>query len=174
MKKKRGLFVKGTLVGVLALGTFAPTGFAHDALDESSAQKGERYVFSNEELPNLSDPYIGGTNQFSNLREAASLQLSELDGRQNNAADVYAHKGFAYVGTHTANGADGGVRVFDMQDPENPEEVAVFAHDDVDGTWHEKVIVKSVNTPHFKGDLAVVSVRLTGQKCRHFRRNSAL
>nr|WP_236939109.1 hypothetical protein [Evansella clarkii] len=159
MKKKRGLFVKGTLVGVLALGAMAPAGFAHDALDESSAQKGERYVFSNDELPNLSDPYIGGSKQFSNLREAASIQLTELDGRQNNAADVYAHKGFAYVGTHTANGAEGGVRVFDMKDPENPEEVAVFGHDDVPGAWHEKVIVKSVNTPDFKGDLAVVSVQ---------------
>lgn len=148
------------LSGALVFSSFSPTVFAHDEFDESGAEKGERTVFTEEELESLGSPLIEGDKNVQFLNEAASLQLEQIrDGIQNNAADVYSHKGFAYVGTHTAGGGDGGVRVFDLQDPENPEEVAVFAHDDVPGTWHEKVIVKSVNTPDFNGDLAVVSVQ---------------
>lgn len=51
-----------------------------------------------------------------------------------------------------------GVRIFDMKDPANPKEVAVLAND-IPGTWQEKVIVQSVSTPSFKGDLAAVSVQ---------------
>lgn len=45
-----------------------------------------------------------------------------------------------------------------MNDPSNPKEVAIFANE-IPNTWQEKVIVKSVNTPHFKGDLAVASIQ---------------
>lgn len=151
-------FLKTSLAALLAL-SVVPTAFAHDALDGSDLSKGQRSVFSNEEIVNLSDPSISGSKNLSFLKEGAAAQLKELAGVQNNTADVYAHKGFAYLGTHTANGANGGVRVFDLKDPSNPKEVAVFGHNDVPGTWQEKVIVKSINTPHFKGDLAVVSVQ---------------
>ncbi|HSI68012.1 MAG TPA: hypothetical protein VK947_11375 [Planococcus sp. (in: firmicutes)] len=155
-------FLKATLAAVLAL-SVAPSILAHDALDGSDLSKGERVVFSNDEISNLSEASMSGSKNVSNLSETAAVQIKELGGVQNNTADVYAHKGFAYLGTHTANGANGGVRVFDLKDPSNPKEVAVFAHDDVPGTWHEKVIVKSVNTPEFKGDLAVVSVQQTNR-----------
>lgn len=144
--------------------SFAPSSMAHDALDGSDLSKGERAVFSNEEMLNLSDASMSGSKNVSNLTESAAVQIKELAGVQNNTADVYAHKGFAYLGTHTANGGNGGVRVFDLKDPSNPKEVSVFGHDDVAGTWQEKVIVKSVNTADFKGDLAVVSVQ---QRDRH-------
>jgi hypothetical protein len=157
MKKK--LLIHTTLAGVIALTAAAPAVLAHDALDASGINKGERIVFSNDELINLSESSLTGSQKVSSFREAAAVQISELNGVQNNTADVYAHKGFAYLGTHTAGGANGGVRVFDLKDPSNPKEVAVFAHDDVPGTWQEKVIVKRVNTPYFKGDLAVVSVQ---------------
>lgn len=151
-------FLNVSLAALLVLSA-APGVLAHDALDGSDLSKGERSVFSNEELINLSDSSINGSKNLSFLKEGAAAQLKELNGVQNNTADVYAHKGYAYLGTHTANGGNGGVRVFDLKDPANPKEVAVFGHDDVPGSWQEKVIVKSINTPHFKGDLAVVSVQ---------------
>lgn len=151
-------FLNVSLAALLVLSA-APGVLAHDALDGSDLSKGERSVFSNEELINLSDSSINGSKNLSFLKEGAAAQLKELNGVQNNTADVYAHKGYAYLGTHTANGGNGGVRVFDLKDPANPKEVAVFGHDDVPGSWQEKVIVKSIDTPHFKGDLAVVSVQ---------------
>lgn len=151
-------FLNVSLAALLVLSA-APGVLAHDALDGSDLSKGERSVFSNEELINLSDSSINGSKNLSFLKEGAAAQLKELNGVQNNTADVYAHKGYAYLGTHTANGGNGGVRVFDLKDPSNPKEVAVFGHDDVPGSWQEKVIVKSIDTPHFKGDLAVVSVQ---------------
>ncbi|CAM3673476.1 hypothetical protein MEZE111188_02030 [Mesobacillus zeae] len=51
-----------------------------------------------------------------------------------------------------------GVRIFDMKDPSNPKEVAVIGND-IPGTWQEKVIVQSVSTPSFKGDIAAISVQ---------------
>ncbi|GAA0451869.1 hypothetical protein [Alkalibacillus silvisoli] len=158
--KKRKLIMTSALSGALVFSIFTPTTFAHDFLDGSDLNKGERTLFTEEEMEALGTPHVEGDKNVKFLDEAAALQLEEIrDGVQNNAADVYSHKGFGYVGTHTAGGGDGGVRVFDLQDPENPEEVAVFAHDDIPGTWHEKVIVKSINTPEFNGDLAVVSVQ---------------
>ncbi|MBB5180804.1 hypothetical protein HNQ44_002233 [Planomicrobium koreense] len=151
-------FLNVSLAALLVLSA-APGVLAHDALDGSDLSKGERSVFSNEELINLSDSSINGSKNLSFLKEGAAAQLKELNGVQNNTADVYAHKGYAYLGTHTANGGNGGVRVFDLKDPANPKEVAVFGHDDVPGSWQEKVIVKSIDTPDFKGDLAVVSVQ---------------
>lgn len=149
-----------TLAGVVALTAFAPAALAHDALDGSGTFKGERTVFSNDDLINLGESSVSGSKNVSFLREAAAVQIKKINSDlQNNTADVYAHKGFAYLGTHTANGANGGVRIFDLKDPSDPKEIAVFAHDDVPGTWQEKVIVKSINTPDFKGDLAVVSVQ---------------
>ncbi|MDE5414894.1 LVIVD repeat-containing protein [Alkalihalobacterium chitinilyticum] len=158
MNKKK-LFINTTLAGVLAFSAFSPVVFAHDALEEGVSK--EAYVFDSEALQTLTHSMTGQKN-LSFLREAAAVQIEKNNGVQNNMADVYAHKGFAYTGTHTANGANGGVRVFDLKDPSNPVEVAVFA-DEIPNTWQEKVIVKSVNTPHFKGDLAAVSLQQTSR-----------
>jgi hypothetical protein len=103
-------------------------------------------------------PEIETSRTFSNLSEVAAVPLEERKGAGVTTADVYAHQGYAYLGTHRGACSNEGVRVFDMQDPRNPEEIAVFA-DDIPGTWQEKVIVKRVNTPHFSGDLAAVSVQ---------------
>ncbi|WP_236939110.1 LVIVD repeat-containing protein [Evansella clarkii] len=105
-------------------------------------------------------PVMEGSKNFKFLNESAAVPLQTSDaGLPVTGADVYAHKGYAYMGTHRlGSGSNEGVRVFDMKDPSNPVEVAKFG-DDMPGTWQEKIIVKSVNTPHFKGDLAVVSVQ---------------
>ncbi|GAE34297.1 LVIVD repeat-containing protein [Halalkalibacter akibai] len=157
--KKKNFLVTTALIGTITLGGLAPA-YAHDAL-EHDVSKGERQVYTDLQVQNLSAS-LSGSKNVGNFKEAAAVQLSLKNGIQNNTADVYAHKGYAYLGTHTANGANGGVRVFDLKDPSNPVEVATFA-DDIPQTWQEKVIVKSVNTPHFKGDLAAVSVQQTSR-----------
>lgn len=157
--KKNNFTLKTTLAGVIAFSTFLPVGLAHDRLDFEGGSKGEHEVFSQEQLETLQLGYnVSGSKNVRNLTEVASIQIQKIDGIQNNMADIYAHKGFAYTGTHTANGANGGVRVFDLKDPSNPKEIAIFANE-IPYTWQEKVIVKSVNTPYFKGDLAAVSVQ---------------
>jgi hypothetical protein len=157
---KKKTFLASALAGSLVLTAVAPSGFAHDAMQEGSKNSG--LLFNDEALEELGEAEINGNKNLKFLHEAASEQIKEVDGVQNNTADVYAHKGFAYLGTHTANGANGGVRIFDLKDPENPQEIGQIA-EDIPQTWQEKVIVKSVNTPEFKGDLAVVSLQQTNR-----------
>ncbi|MBT2644909.1 hypothetical protein J7I80_22070 [Bacillus sp. ISL-41] len=153
---KKRLLSSLILVGALTVSSIPFNVLAHDELGDVNIEKGERAGYSN-----VSVPVMEGSKNLQFLHEAAAPEMETVraDGKQNSFADVYAHKGYAYLGTHTRNGGNGGVRVFDMKDPSNPEEVAVFANNDIPGTWQEKVIVKSVNTPSFKGDLAVVSVQ---------------
>jgi hypothetical protein len=78
------------------------------------------------------------------------------------SADVFAHRGFAYLSSEF--GARScpalGVRVFDLHDLRRPRHVAIFGR--VAGTWTEKTIVRRVRTEAFTGDLAVTSF----QRCR--------
>ncbi|MGM7701606.1 LVIVD repeat-containing protein [Pseudalkalibacillus sp. Hm43] len=141
------------LAGIMSLSLLSPSISAHDNLDDVSIEKGAQ---DGEQLNKI--PKLEGTKNLNHWNEAAAVQIKEYNGKKNSTADVYAHKGFAYLGTHTSGGGNGGVRIFDLKDPSNPVEIAKFA-DDIPGTWQEKVIVKTVNTPYFKGDLAVVSVQ---------------
>ncbi|WP_174733540.1 LVIVD repeat-containing protein [Mesobacillus harenae] len=144
------------LTGALVLGTIPFNVLAHDELGGVDIEKGERDGYSNVSVQELE-----GSKNLKYIYEAAAPEMNVVreDGQQNSFADVYAHKGYAYLGTHTKNGGNGGVRVFDLKDPANPKEISVFANNDIPGTWQEKVIVKTVDTPDFKGDLAVVSVQ---------------
>ncbi|NJP36889.1 LVIVD repeat-containing protein [Alkalicoccus luteus] len=158
MRKK--ILLTSILVGSML--TAATAAYAHDAMEEEGINKEERAPFDHEAIERLGEPEQSGSKNLKNLHEVAAEQIAEIDGVQNNTADVYAHQGFAYLGTHTANGANGGVRIFDLQDPTNPEEIGQIAAD-IPYTWQEKVIVKRVNTPDFKGDLAVVSLQQTSR-----------
>ncbi|MFN7252481.1 MAG: LVIVD repeat-containing protein [Anaerobacillus sp.] len=158
--KKNNLLIKTTLASTLLFSGFTTSVLAHDALEYGVSKEAE-FVFDADAVERL-EYNVNGSKNLKFLHQAASVQISEQNGIQNNTADVYAHKGYAYLGTHTINGANGGVRVFDLKDPSNPVEVAIFANE-IPFTWQEKVIVKSVNTPHFKGDLAVVSVQQTSR-----------
>jgi hypothetical protein len=139
------------LATALTLGSLGSLVLAHDELGSDIIEKGTGPGYE------AIESTIEGSESF-NWKEVAAVQIQEKDGKLNSTADVYVHKGFAYTGTHTKGGGEGGVRVWDLKDPDNPKEVAAFA-DDIPGTWQEKVIVKRVNTKHFKGDLAVVSVQ---------------
>lgn len=154
MKKK--LLVKTALAGALVFSAGGSYVFAHDEIG-GGVEKGDSLAGVE-----LAVPLLEGSKNTSNFKEVAAVQLKELrEGVKNTTGDVYAHKGYAYLGTHSANGGGGGVRVFDMKDPSNPVEVSSFAS--IPGTWQEKVIVKSVNTKNFKGDLAAVSVQKTNR-----------
>lgn len=139
------------LATALTLGSLGSLVLAHDELGSDMIEKGTGPGYE------AIESTIEGSESF-NWKEVAAVQIQEKDGKLNSTADVYVHKGFAYTGTHTKGGGEGGVRVWDLKDPANPKEVAAFA-DDIPGTWQEKVIVKRVNTKQFKGDLAVVSVQ---------------
>jgi hypothetical protein len=155
-KVRKNIFLSMALAGTLTFTAVPFNVWAHDELGDINIEKGERTNYND-----ITAPVLEGSKNVKFLYEAAApeMKIVRADGKQNSFADVYAHKGFAYVGTHTKNGGNGGVRVFDLKDPSNPKEVAVFANNDIPGTWQEKVIVKSISTPHFKGDLAVVSVQ---------------
>jgi hypothetical protein len=73
------------------------------------------------------------------------------------AADVWVHRGHAYLSSHKGRQdcpADG-VLAYDLRNPRKPRLVSRFAR--VAGTWTEKTIVRSVRTPAFTGDVAVTS-----------------
>ncbi|MEH7439365.1 hypothetical protein V7182_17975 [Neobacillus drentensis] len=153
---KQKFLVNAAIAGVLVFSAGGTSVFAHDELG-GGEEKGENLAGVE-----LAVPLLEGSKNTGNLKEVAAVQLQEIrPGVKNTTGDVYGYKGYAYLGTHSANGGGGGVRIFDMKNPSNPVEVSHFA--DIPGTWQEKVIVKSVNTKNFKGDLAAVSVQKTNR-----------
>ena len=96
-------------------------------------------------------------------------QVAHVDPGGGFNADVFTHGKFAYLASWGLNVntpavcPSRGVRVYDLQDPRQPALVATFAdalsEPALAGTWTEKVIVRRVRTPSFKGDLAVTSVQ---------------
>ncbi|WP_043932991.1 LVIVD repeat-containing protein [Bacillus sp. EB01] len=149
---RKRILINTALAGVLVFSAGGTSVFAHDEFG-GGVEKGENLAGVE-----LTVPLLEGSKNVGALKEVAAVGLKQIrEGVKNTTGDVYAYKGFAYLGTHSANGGGGGVRVFDMKDPSNPVEVSHFAA--IPGTWQEKVIVKSVNTPNFKGDLAAVSVQ---------------
>jgi hypothetical protein len=87
--------------------------------------------------------------------------IGTYDPGTGSLADVWAHKGVAYLGSWVVGCMGQGVRAISLADPENPTLLSTFGDSagepDVSGTWTEKVIVQRVNTPNFHGDLAAVS-----------------
>lgn len=81
----------------------------------------------------------------------ADLGLSDTNG------DVWVHDDFAYVGTwgQPCNGL--GAKIVDVSDPANPEMIGRVAG--VPGTSTEDVVVRSVSTPSFTGDLLAAGIQ---------------
>ena len=89
-------------------------------------------------------------------------------------ADVYGHRGHAYLGSWVGAGClSNGVRVFDLQNPRQPRHVSTFADKVSDpglaGTWTEKIVVQHVNSVSFVGELAVVSIQACSRTSNAFR-----
>lgn len=78
-------------------------------------------------------------------------------------ADVWAHKGFAYVGTwgtatsYPTRCPATGVRIIDLADPAHPALVGAVAT--IPGTSQEDMVVKRIETAAFKGDLLVTGIQ---------------
>jgi hypothetical protein len=78
------------------------------------------------------------------------------------SADVFVHRGYAYLSSwHGSRCPAQGVRVYDLANPKRPRRVATFADGRTDielpGTWTEKTVVQHLDTPSFRGELAVTS-----------------
>ena len=84
---------------------------------------------------------------------------SDLGGGEVDFADVWAHDEIAYVGSRCGPNAEGGrgVSVVDISHPTHPRVVSVLPNPEF--TRAEDVVVKSVSTPSFTGDLAAVGIQ---------------
>jgi hypothetical protein len=85
--------------------------------------------------------------------------LAHVDPGVEYSADVWGHRGHAYLSSHKGEQScpASGVRVYDVRNPRRPRRVSTFGR--IAGTWTEKTIVKRVATTAFTGDLAVASVQ---------------
>ena len=81
---------------------------------------------------------------------------SDLGGGGLNA-DVWGHRGYAYVGVWSGTCPASGVKVTDIRRPNAPRVVSRLQNPG--GTSAEDVVVRSVSTPAFTGDLAVVGIQ---------------
>jgi hypothetical protein len=86
---------------------------------------------------------------------------TNLGGRGYHG-NVWAHDGFAYVGTWGSGTLcpATGVKVVDLSDPANPRQVGVLAA--YPNTTQEHIVVRRVDTPRFRGDLLAVGIQLCG------------
>jgi hypothetical protein len=123
-------------------------------------------------LPRKSNPWTAGVASHpsrSNVRAAAPVEPvfdnfelvghSELGATDTNG-DVWVHGDYAYVGTwgDPCNGL--GVKIVDVSDPSNPEMIGRLGARN--GTSAEDMVVRSVSTPAFTGDLLAVGLQRCG------------
>ena len=102
-----------------------------------------------------------GTKRAARTRNLQLLAHVPLEGL---SADVWAHKGFAYVGTWIIGGPPDfpfcpahGVRIVDVSNQSNPKFVGAVAV--IPGTSQEDVVVARINTKSFHGDLLVTGIQ---------------
>ena len=84
---------------------------------------------------------------------------SALGGSGLNA-DVWKHRGYAYVGVWSGPCPATGVKVADVRNPHNPTLVSRLQNPAK--TSAEDVVVRHVDTRRFTGDLAVVGIQACG------------
>ncbi len=101
-------------------------------------------------------PALDQAMQTSNMTVVGH---SALGGGGLNA-DVWEHRGYAYVGVWSGPCPATGVKVADVRNPRNPRLVSRLRHPDK--TSAEDVVVRRVDTPRFTGDLAVVGIQTCG------------
>jgi hypothetical protein len=84
---------------------------------------------------------------------------SDLGGRGLNA-DVWEHRGYAYVGVWSGTCPANGVKVADVRNPSHPTRVSRLPNPA--RTSAEDVVVRHVESDRFSGDLAVVGIQTCG------------
>ena len=86
---------------------------------------------------------------------------NSLGGRDSNG-DVWVHDGYAYVGTWRDPCTGRGVKIIDVSDPSAPRVVGAAAARR--GTSAEDMVVRSVDTAWFSGDLMAVGIQRCGRE----------
>jgi hypothetical protein len=139
----------------LTLAAIAPVGASHPEDDDGKASR------------RGADGHSGAGAAAA---ESTGTQLvGHLDPGGGFHADVVVHQGTAYLGSWGAGAArcpSHGVRAISLADTSNPALLSTFAdgasNPAVDGSWTEKVVVRSFEGRSFRGELAAVSF----QRCR--------
>lgn len=85
-------------------------------------------------------------------------------GRLDTNGDVFAHDGFAYVGTWADPCTDRGVKIVDVGNPRQPRFVGTLGGRP--GTSAEDMVVREVSTTRFAGDLLAVGMQRCGSAPR--------
>jgi hypothetical protein len=83
-------------------------------------------------------------------------------GGRDASGDVWVHGDFAYVGTWSSPCTGRGVKIIDVSDPTAPRMVGTAAARR--GTSAEDMVVRSVETDWFTGDLMVVGIQRCGRE----------
>ncbi len=91
---------------------------------------------------------------------------SDLGGGGMNA-DVWKHRGYAYVGVFSGPCPATGVKVADVRNPHSPKLVSRLHTPR--STSGEDVVVRHVETARFTGELAVVGIQACGDPTEVFR-----
>jgi len=109
--------------------------------------------------PAASSPGAATARQTGERSVALTPLGHDALGGQGFHGDVWGHKGFAYVGTWGTGAAcpASGVKIVDLADPAAPHQVATVAA--IRGTTQEDIVVRSVSTAAFSGDLLAVGVQ---------------
>jgi hypothetical protein len=148
---KRSSFV-ATLCAVLALtsmGLAAPRRLADPA---------EQKLDAHRRLPNSSlKAQPASTSVVAKNFEV--LGHHDL-GMMDTNADVWVHGDFAYVGTWAFPCTGRGVKIIDVSDVSDPQLIGTLAARE--GTSAEDMVVRSVSTPFFNGDLMGVGIQRCG------------
>jgi hypothetical protein len=108
-------------------------------------------------------PTSVGTQAASNDVVAKNFEvLGHHDlGMTETNADVWVHGEFAYVGTWAFPCTGRGVKIVDVSDVTNPQLTGTLAARE--GTSAEDMVVRSVSTPFFTGDLMGVGIQRCGE-----------
>ncbi|MGH2356889.1 MAG: LVIVD repeat-containing protein [Candidatus Limnocylindria bacterium] len=103
---------------------------------------------------------VSGPNGASEPAGRATRQVGGLAIPEGLNGDVWAHEGFAYVGTWSGPCPGTGVKVIDATNPAQPEPAATLGS--YANTSDEDVEVVSVTTPAFSGDLLATGLQDCG------------
>ena len=123
-----------------------------NALDALN-QRARAYGLANHAPP--SDPSGAFTDEFEVIGHNA------LGARDSNG-DVWVHGDFAYVGTWGGPCTGRGVKIIDVSDPSAPRVIGAAAARR--GTSAEDMVVRSVSTSSFEGDLMIVGIQRCGRQ----------
>lgn len=137
------------LIGVACVATLVPLGLVGRAAAHNDVRAGHSLTAAAARLsPGAPEARRDGFRVLGH---------SDLGGGGLNA-DVWAHRGYAYIGVWSGTCPATGVKVVNYRRPHHPRLVSVLQNDQ--GTSAEDVVVRDVHARHFTGDLAVTGIQV--------------